>query len=90
MMKHFNITVSGKVQGVFYRQTTVETGTRLGLNGFVRNESNGNVYIEAEGTEEGLNKFLSWCKKGPVHAEVAEVQFSEGQFRNFSGFCIKR
>jgi acylphosphatase len=89
-MKHYNITVSGKVQGVFYRQSTLDIANQLGLSGFVRNETNGNVYIEAEGTEELLSKFLEWCKKGPPRAAVNHVKFSEGEIKNFSSFEIRR
>ena len=89
-MKHFNIIISGKVQGVFYRQSTLEIANELGIRGFVRNEPNGNVYIEAEGTEEQLKKIIEWCKKGPSRAVVSEVIFSEGELKNFEGFLIKR
>ena len=89
-MKHFNIIVSGKVQGVFYRHHTLEIANQLDIKGFVRNEYNGNVYIEAEGTEEQLQKLVEWCKKGPSRAIVSEVKFSEGEFANFSQFSIRR
>jgi acylphosphatase len=89
-MKHYNITVSGKVHGVFYRQGTFEMAQQLGLNGFVQNESNGNVYLEAEGTEEQLNKLIEWCKKGPPRAVVNAVKFSEGEIKIFSLFEIRR
>ena len=89
-MKHYNITVSGKVQGVFYRQATLEIAQQLGLKGFVRNESNGNVYIEAEGTAEQLNKLVEWCKKGPARAVVSDVKVEEGEIKNYSSFEIYR
>jgi acylphosphatase len=89
-MKHYNITVSGKVQGVFYRQATLETSQQLGLKGFVQNETNGSVYIEAEGTEDQLNKLIEWCKKGPPRAVVNEVKSSEGEIKIFSSFEIRR
>ena len=89
-MKHYNITVSGKIQGVFYRQSTFERAKQLGIRGFVLNEPNGNVYIEAEGTEEGLNKLIEWCRKGPPHAEVAGVKFTKGEMKFFPLFEINR
>jgi acylphosphatase len=89
-MKHYSITVSGKVQGVFYRQSTVEIANKLGLNGFVRNEPNGSVYIEAEGAEDQLNKLVEWCRKGPARAEVTDLKFSEGGIRKFSSFELRR
>ena len=90
LMKHFNIIISGKVQGVFYRQSTLEIANQLGIKGFVRNESNGNVFIEAEGTDEQLSKLIEWCKKGPPQADVLEVKFLSGAFKNFSEFSIRR
>jgi acylphosphatase len=89
-MKHFNIIVSGRVQGVFYRQSSMEIALQLGIRGFVRNEQNGNVYIEAEGAEEQLKKLIEWCKKGPSRAVVKDVQVSEGELKNFSSFEIRK
>ena len=89
-MKHISIFVSGKVQGVYYRQSTLKTARRLCVNGFVRNAQNGNVYIEAEGTEEQLNKLIEWCKTGPPHAVVVEAKVMEGVFKNFACFTITR
>ncbi len=69
-MKHVNIRVSGKVQGVFFRASTKEQADQLGVKGFARNEPNGDVYIEAEGEEDKLNLFLEWCARGPSKARV--------------------
>lgn len=90
MMKHYNITVSGKVQGVFYRQSTLEIAKQFKVKGFVRNELNGNVYIEAEGEEEQLKKLIEGCKKGPPRANVTDVKFTEGEMKNFFVFEIKK
>jgi len=57
-MRHLNIRVSGKVQGVFFRASTKEQADQLGVKGFVRNEPNGDVYIEVEGDEEKLKIFF--------------------------------
>jgi len=89
-MKHYAITVSGKVQGVFYRQSTLEIAKQIGLKGFVQNKANGNVYIEAEGTTEQLKGFVDWCKKGPTRAIVSDVRVEEGEIKNYSLFEIRR
>ena len=86
MQKHFNIKIFGKVQGVFFRQTTKEKARALGIKGFVRNEPNGSVYIEAEGEEEILNKFIEWCKVGPSQANVDKIEFNESVLKNFPSF----
>jgi acylphosphatase len=89
-MKHYKITVSGKVQGVFYRAFTQKEAERLQLNGFVRNEPNGDVYIEAEGEENALHKLVDWCKTGSPKAVVKRVIITEGALKQFSGFRIER
>lgn len=90
MLRHFNITVTGKVQGVLYRASTQAQANKLGLNGFVRNEHNGDVYIEAEGEETKLQKLVDWCSIGPPNAMVDEVRVLESEINNLSGFSIKR
>jgi acylphosphatase len=89
-MKHLNITVSGKVQGVFYRAFTQKEAQRLQLKGFVRNQSNGDVYIEAEGEENVLLEFIGWCKTGSPKSVVKEVNVKEGDLKEFSEFKIDR
>ncbi|HEY6162612.1 MAG TPA: acylphosphatase [Bacteroidia bacterium] len=88
--KHYNITVTGKVQGVYYRQSTKEKAKELGLYGFVRNETNGDVYMEAEGVVEKLEELVQWCWRGPSRAEVKEVRVRVGDFKNFREFLIDR
>jgi acylphosphatase len=90
-MKRVSILVKGKVQGVFYRASTVTKAKQLGVKGFVCNEPDGSVYIEAEGDEEKLNELIAWCRVGPPRARVDEV-IVEGynDLRNFSGFEVAR
>ncbi|MEZ5066975.1 MAG: acylphosphatase [Bacteroidia bacterium] len=61
MTKSYAITVSGKVQGVFFRKFTKEKAVESGLNGFVRNQNDGSVYIEVTGEETVLEDFIQWC-----------------------------
>lgn len=79
MSKLVAIKVYGKVQGVFFRESAREEALKLGLGGFARNEGDGAVYIEAEGGDENLKKFVDWCRKGPELAQVEniEVEYSE-------------
>jgi acylphosphatase len=88
--KHLNITVSGRVQGVFYRASTEDKAKSLGLTGFVCNMPNGDVYIEAEGTEEQLNALIKWCKSGPPMAKVESVKVEEGMMVHFQKFEVSR
>lgn len=89
-MKHFSIRVSGKVQGVFFRATTKEQADLLGVKGFVRNEANGDVYIEAEGNDNQLQEFLKWCEHGSSRARVDNLQIEEGLLKNFVRFEVSR
>jgi acylphosphatase len=90
LTKHYNITVTGKVQGVFYRAFTQKEAQRLYLSGFVRNQSNGDVYMEVEGEENVLQEFISCCKKGSPQSAVKEVYVTEGDLKKFVEFKIDR
>jgi acylphosphatase len=90
MIKHFNITVSGKVQGVFFRAGAMAEAQRLGLTGFVSNQANGDLYIEVEGKSDGLTHFLEWCSHGPEKAEVKGIQIVEAEPTPLSGFEIRK
>lgn len=90
-MKRMSIVVRGIVQGVFFRASTKKKAIEFDINGFVRNEPDGSVFIEAEGSEENLGKLLAWCKEGPPHARVSgtHVNGLEG-LRNYTSFTIQR
>ncbi|QEM14502.1 acylphosphatase [Mucilaginibacter rubeus] len=90
-MKHLNITVKGKVQGVFYRKSTKAVADQLGVRGFILNEPNGDVYMEAEADNSTLDMFLDWCNEGPEDAEVSAVESHEGELKNYRNFeVVKR
>ena len=90
MTKHLDITVSGHVQGVFYRASTKAVADQLGVKGIVKNETDGSVFIEAEADEVSLDMFLDWCKEGPEHADVISVQTHEGELKNYRNFEVVR
>ena len=90
MNRHYNIVVTGRVQGVYYRATAKQMADILGLKGFVRNETDGSVYIEVEGAEEMTIKFIQWCHHGPDRAEVKYVSVNEADIVNFDGFESRR
>ena len=87
-MQHYKITVTGKVQGVWFRDTARREATRLGLAGFARNEPDGSVYIEVEGPEQALQQFLAWCHEGPQEARVESVAHSAHEPIGHGGFTI--
>lgn len=90
MVKTYSIRVKGKVQGVYFRASTKEEADRLGLNGFVKNERDGSVYIEVEGEEDEMEEFMHWCQRGPEHARVDTLDIVEIDFRDFSSFEMTR
>jgi len=88
MNKHLEITIKGKVQGVFYRASTKAVADQLGVRGYVKNVENGDVLISAEAAPGILDMFLDWCKEGPEHAEVISVESHEGELKNYRNFEV--
>lgn len=71
--KRVKIKVHGRVQGVFYRQSTRDKAITLGLRGWVRNELDGTVVIAAVGDSDQLDRLIAWSKIGPPSATVTLV-----------------
>jgi acylphosphatase len=76
-MRRVRAIVTGRVQGVSYRATTVDEARRLGVTGWVRNRTDGSVELEAEGPPELIGKLLTWCEQGPAMARVSHVAVEE-------------
>ncbi|WP_293887572.1 MULTISPECIES: acylphosphatase [unclassified Sphingobacterium] len=90
-MKHLNISIRGKVQGVFFRLTTKAVADQVGVRGFVVNLKDGSVYIEAEGDDFALDSLLEFCQEGPEGAIVESVEIEKGELKGFSNFeVVKR
>lgn len=89
-MRRIVIRVSGKVQGVFFRASAKAKADQLGIDGFVRNEIDGGVYLEAEGNDQPLIEFEAWCKKGPSQARVLTCDVKETESNGAAGFLIIR
>ena len=86
--KAVHAVISGRVQGVFFRMETLRAAERLGVNGWVRNLSDGTVEAVFEGETDKVDAVIAWCKKGPPMASVTDIQIDEtryiGEFDNFS------
>ncbi|MGH7829618.1 MAG: acylphosphatase [Candidatus Binatia bacterium] len=82
-----HLRIEGRVQGVFFRASTVEEATRLGLKGWVRNCPDGFVESVAEGEREKIDEFVAWCRHGPRGARVQNVRLQwedyQGEFQDF-------
>ena len=89
-MKAVHLKIHGLVQGVFFRQSTMEKAIELGLKGWVRNCADGTVEAEAEGEEEALIRLIEWCHDGPQRASVDRVDVQPAALKNFPSFQIRR
>lgn len=70
-------TVHGRVQGVSFRWYTAEEANRHGVVGWVRNEPDGTVRLEAQGAEEDVEALIAWVHHGPPAARVQRVEVDE-------------
>lgn len=82
-----HLYVSGRVQGVWYRQSTVERAQALGLSGWVRNLPDGRVEVVAEGAPDAVDQLVAFCHEGPPLARVEGVELAAetptGEFGTF-------
>lgn len=69
----YKITVTGEVQGVGFRWNAANEARNRGITGYVKNLSDGTVFIEAEGYRDLLNDYVEWCKKGPGCVESVSI-----------------
>jgi len=87
-MRHLDIIIKGKVQGVFFRASAKAVADQLGVKGTVRNDPNGDVIIEAEADKSTLDLFLDFCHEGPENAKVTLVETNEGELKNYRNFEV--
>ena len=83
------IIVTGQVQGVFFRNWTVAKGLELGVDGWVRNRSDGSVEIHACGTADALDRLILACRSGPPAAAVERVEVRDSGEPCSAGFGKK-
>ncbi|MFB6453683.1 acylphosphatase [Chitinophaga sp. Hz27] len=88
LIVHKEINVKGLVHGVGYRANAKHVADLLGVQGSVKNLQDGSVWIVAEASEDTLNTFLDWCRKGPSHSEVKEVVITPGDVQDLKEFRI--
>ena len=90
MRKTLRIRITGKVQGVWYRQHTREKALELGVSGWVCNESDGSVSVTATGDASVLEKLVDWCHTGSPRSQVSGITIQEELLQEFDSFIIKR
>lgn len=88
-MESVHLIISGRVQKVGFRMATFQEATSLGLLGWVRNLSSGQVEVMAVGSRDLLDKFVAWCRHGPANACVEDVEICwKANLENFKDFKI--
>lgn len=83
----YKIRIKGWVQGVGFRWTASREARSRGINGYVKNMTDGSVFIEAEGTRDQLEAFAGWCRNGPGFVESVDVDVCPPV--NYTDFRIK-
>lgn len=82
--------IDGRVQGVFFRASTMDQAMRLGLKGWVRNCPDGSVEVVAEGQKKSIDDLVAWCHHGPPGARVGNVALQWEDWKNeFQNFRIR-
>jgi acylphosphatase len=88
-IKNFQLTIAGRVQGVGFRYSALQKAKEHHITGYVKNQYDGSVFIEAEGDETDLDHFILWCHRGPFSARVEHVTQISGTIKNHSSFFLK-
>ena len=87
VQKRIHIFVTGRVQGVFFRQSTRVMAIKNNVNGWVHNLDDGRVEIIAEGETQNIDNLVTWCKTGPANSRVDEFELLDenytDEFENF-------
>jgi acylphosphatase len=82
------VIVRGRVQGVFFRAQTRDRAKSLDLAGWVRNNPDGTVEATFEGDRERVESMVAWCRQGPAHAQVDDVDVVWEEPRGESEFAV--
>jgi acylphosphatase len=88
-MTRKRVVVSGRVQGVFFRDTMRRRAEAAGVAGWARNTPEGAVEAVFEGDPEAVDELVEFSRRGPSRAEVASVEINEEQPEGLSGFEVR-
>ncbi len=90
MRTNVHVSISGRVQGVWFRANTKQKAEQLGIKGWVRNTDDGFVEAVFQGDENQVRKMINWCRHGPPLAKVEKVDVIKKQSKDvFEDFSIK-
>jgi acylphosphatase len=82
------VVVSGRVQGVFFRDSCQRQAAAAGVQGWVRNTNSGDVEAVFEGDGEAVDKMVAWCRVGPSRAMVTSVRVTEEDPEGLTNFRV--
>ena len=88
-MTRRRVVVHGRVQGVFFRGSTVERAQEVGVHGWVRNRPDGTVEAVFEGSAAQVAEMVHYCREGPPWARVGRIEEFEEAAENLAGFEIR-
>jgi acylphosphatase len=83
------VEVTGRVQGVFFREGTRRRAARHGVSGWVRNRPDGSVEAVFEGAPDGVSAMVEWVRTGPRHATVTDVAVRDEPAEGLDGFEVR-
>ena len=88
MTQRRRVLVSGRVQGVFFRDSARRRAVEAGIAGSARNLQDGRVEIVLEGDADAVAAMIEWCRQGPDYARVEDIEVTEEEPQNLQGFAI--
>ena len=88
-MTRKRVIVTGRVQGVFFRDTVRRRAEAAGVAGWISNRSDGAVEAVFEGDPEAVDQLVEFCRRGPSRAEVESAEVTEEELEGLSGFQVR-
>ena len=83
------VLVSGRVQGVWFRESCRDQAAARGVSGWVRNLSDGRVEVVLEGASADIDRMVAWCREGPPRADVRDVEVTDEPVVGEVGFRVR-
>ncbi len=88
-MVRCRVFVSGRVQGVWFRESCRREADANGVAGWIRNRADGRVEAVFEGEPAAVTRMIAWCREGPPRADVLDIETSEEAIEGLSGFAVR-
>jgi acylphosphatase len=89
MSSRKRVVARGRVQGVFFRDSTRREATSAGVSGWVANRSDGAVEAVFEGDDDAVERMVEFVRRGPGHASVEELEVNDEEPEGLDGFSVR-